>query len=127
MDIYREAILDHYKYPRNVGHLQKPDVVVEEGNVTCGDKIIMELKWTNKNGKRAIGDAAFQGEGCVVSQASASMLTESIKGKTVKHIMTMDLKDVTRMLGTTLTPSRVKCALLPLEVIQKGVRLLKNT
>ena len=127
MDIYRENILDHYKYPRNVGHLQNPDVVVEEGNVTCGDKIIMELKWTNKNGKRAIGDVAFQGEGGVVSQASASMLTETIKGKTAKQIMALDLKDITSMLGTTLTPSRVKCALLPLEVLQKGVLLLKNT
>lgn len=127
MDIYRENILDHYKYPRNVGHLENPDIVVEEGNVTCGDTIVMELKCTNRNGRRVIGDVAFQGVGCVISRASASILTETIKGKTVKQIMALNLNDVTRMLGTTLTPSRVKCALLSLEVLQKGVLLLKNT
>lgn len=128
MDLYRELILDHYKHPRNFGHLENPDVIVEEGNVTCGDRIIMEIKCKDKHlTSKVIESVSFNGEGCAVSQASASMLTDSIKGKTSKYIMDLDLKYITRMLGTTLTPSRVKCALLPLEVLQKGILLLKNT
>lgn len=116
MDIYRENILDHYKHPRNFGHLDNPDVTQEEGNVTCGDRIVMEVKLDN--GK--VKEIAFSGEGCAISQASASMLTEMVKGKTKEEVMKLTLGDITTMLGTTLTPSRVKCATLPLEVLQKA-------
>lgn len=115
MDLYREQILDHYKHPRNFGHLKKPDVTQEEGNITCGDKIIMEI---NMN-KDKIKQIAFSGEGCAISQASASMLTEKVKGMRVNNIMSISLNDITDMLGTTLTPSRVKCATLSLEVLHK--------
>lgn len=118
MDIYRENILDHYKHPRNFGHLGNPDVVMEEGNVTCGDKIIMEIKMN----KDKIKEIAFSGEGCAISQASASMLTEKVKGMSIKKIMKLTLVDITAMLGTTLTPSRTRCATLSLEVLQKAVR-----
>ena len=117
MDIYREAILDHYKHPRNFGHLKHPDVTQEEGNITCGDKIIMEIKMN----KDKIKEIAFSGEGCAISQASASMLTEKVQGMRVKDIMTLSLDNITDMLGTTLTPSRVRCATLSLEVLQAAV------
>lgn len=122
MDIYREVILDHYKHPRNFGHLTKPDAKVEEGNVTCGDRIIMEINVSH--GK--ITDIRFSGEGCAVSQASASMLTEKVKGMKLATVMKLTAKDILTMLGTTLTPSRTKCAMLPLEVLTKAVVSLKH-
>ncbi len=116
MDLYREIILDHYKHPRNFGHLDKPDVVMEEGNVTCGDRIVMEIEY-----KGTIEDIRFNGEGCAISQASASMLTEKVKGMNKKQMRKLSRIDIEEMLGTTLTPSRVKCATLPLEVLQKAM------
>lgn len=125
MDIYREIILDHYKNPRNFGHLENPDAMIEEGNVTCGDRICMELKI--ENGKlKVIQDIRFSGEGCAISKASASMLTEAVKGKSLSSVMKLQSKDITEMLGTELTPSRMKCALLALEVLQKAVLSLKK-
>lgn len=121
MDLYRDLILDHYKHPRNFGHLEKPDVVTEEGNVTCGDRIIMELRITNNESRITIKDIRFSGEGCAISQASASMLTEKVKGMGAAHVRKLSRKDIEDMLGTTLTPSRVKCATLPLEVLQKAI------
>ena len=88
MDIYREIILDHYKNPRNFGHLTKPDAKVEEGNVTCGDRIIIEI--AVKNG--TLEDIRFSGEGCAISQASASMLTEKVKGMKLSGIKKLDAK-----------------------------------
>jgi nitrogen fixation NifU-like protein len=121
MDIYREIILDHYKHPRNFGHLPKPDVKIEEGNVTCGDRIIMEIQV--KEGK--IEDIRFSGEGCAISQAGASMLTEKVKGMEVTAVVKLDANYVLSLLGTTLSPSRTKCALLSLEVLQKAVSQIR--
>jgi nitrogen fixation NifU-like protein len=118
MDIYREAILDHYKHPHNFGHLDKPDMVVEEGNVTCGDRIVMEI---NVGNDKTIADVRFSGEGCAISQASASMLTLKIKGMKLKDAMKLKISDIIEMLGTTLTPSRTKCATLSLEVLHKAI------
>lgn len=117
MDIYREVILDHYKHPRNFGHLDKPDAKIEEGNVTCGDRIIMEINV----GNNAISDIRFSGEGCAISQASASMLTEKVKGMKREDVLKLNTDDIVEMLGTPLTPSRTKCAVLPLEVLTKAI------
>ena len=126
MDIYREIILDHYKHPRNFGHLINPDARVEEGNVTCGDRIVMEIKVKRiPNRQFRISDIRFSGEGCAISQASASMLTAKVKGMRLTGIMKLTLADITKMLGTMLTPSRTKCATLPLEVLHKALSLLK--
>ena len=127
MDLYRELILDHYKHPRNFGHLEKPDVVMEEGNVTCGDRIVMEIKSAARRRGRSsqkskvIEAIRFNGEGCAISQASASMLTENVKGMKLVQIKKMTVKDIETMLGATLTPSRVRCATLPLEVLHKAI------
>ncbi len=125
MDIYREIILDHYKNPRNFGHLDHPDATIEEGNVTCGDRIVMELKVKSEKLK-VIEDIRFSGEGCAISQASASMLTERVKGMPVSDAMKITPEEIIDMLGTTLTPSRMKCALLSLEVLQKLIVSLKK-
>ncbi len=120
MDIYRQIILDHYKHPRNFGHLKKPDAKIEEGNVTCGDRIVMEIQVSDKK----IQDVRFSGEGCAISQASASMLTEKVKGMKMTDVNKLSADDIIKMLGTTLTPSRTKCATLPLEVLTKAVWMI---
>jgi nitrogen fixation protein NifU and related proteins len=123
MDIYREIILDHYKHPRNFGHLEAPDAKIEENNVTCGDRIVMEIQ---VNKKKEIEAIRFSGEGCAISQASASMLTEKVAGKKIDMVMQLSSEDILKMVGTTLTASRVKCATLSLEVLQKAVLGLKK-
>ncbi len=122
MDIYRQIILDHYKHPRNFGHLDNPDAKTEEGNVTCGDRIVMEISATGG----VVSDIRFSGEGCAISLAAASMLTEKVKGMKIADVMKLTGKDIVNLLGTTLTPSRTKCAILPLEVLQKAVVSLKR-
>src|SRR3989344_7737816 len=121
MDLYRDLILDHYKHPHNFGHLEKPDVVMEEGNVTCGDRIVIDLLITHHPSRITIRDIRFSGEGCAISQASASMLTEKVKGMSAARVQKFSRKDIEDMLGTTLTPSRVKCAMLSLDILQKAV------
>ncbi len=123
MDLYREQILDHYKHPRNFGHLEGAHVMSEEINVSCGDKIAIEIQLSDD--KERIADIRFSGEGCAINQASASMLTEEVKGMTIPQVMKLDLPYIEKLLGTTLTPSRVKCALLPLEAIQKAVQSVR--
>lgn len=116
MDIYRELILDHYKHPRNFGHLDHVDATAQAYNATCGDKMRIEIKF-----KSVIEDIRFSGEGCAISQASASMLTEKVKGMSTTQVQKISLKDIQDMLGVTLTPSRVKCAILSLEVLHKAI------
>ncbi len=126
MDLYREQILDHYKHPRNFGHLEGADVKSEEINMSCGDRIVIELKLTpNGESPQKIIDIRFSGEGCAINQASASMLTEKVTGMETSEVMKLDLSFVESLLGTTLTPSRVKCAILPLEAIQKAIQSVR--
>ena len=120
MDLYRDTILDHYKHPRNFGHLAGSDVRSEEINVSCGDRVAIEILMSAD--KKKIAGIRFSGEGCAINQAAASMLTEKVKSMSKTTVMKLTLKDVEQLLGTTLTPSRVKCALLPLEVIQKALQ-----
>ncbi len=122
MDIYREIILDHYKHPRNFGHLDEYDVKIDDKNVACGDAISMELRIVQDR----VIDIRFSGQGCVISQASASLLTEHVMGWSVSDIMSLSKDDVLVLLGIDLTPSRVKCAMLPLEVLQKAVVVYAN-
>jgi len=119
MDIYRQQILDHYKHPQNFGHLSNADVSITLFNSACGDKIIMELKFGND--KKTIKNIGFLGEGCAVSQASASLLTEHVRGMVKEKVMKLTVNNIGDLLHTTLTPSRVKCALLPLEALQKCI------
>jgi len=117
MDMYREIILDHYKHPRNAGHLPHATAAAHAYNATCGDKITMEIKIDNNK----ISDIRFSGTGCAISQASASMLTEKVKGMKITDVKNLKTDDIMNMLETTLTPSRVKCATLPLEVLTKAL------
>lgn len=117
MDIYREHILDHYRHPRNQGTLDDADISCELDNPVCGDVVRLDIRL--EDGR--VCQARFSGRGCVISMASASMLTEEILGKTVEELETLGEDDVFRMLGITLGPVRAKCGLLPLQVLHEGL------
>jgi nitrogen fixation protein NifU and related proteins len=117
LDLYREIILDHYKHPRNFGSLDNPDSQFEAQNASCGDKIRMEIIINVKSDRKIIKDVRFSGVGCAISIASASMLTEKVKGMEISEIKKITADEIQDWLGTKLTPSRIKCATLPLEVL----------
>jgi nitrogen fixation protein NifU and related proteins len=123
MDLYRDIILDHYKNPHNFGHLDHSDANASGTNASCGDQIEIEVIFKKNKTEKMITDIKFSGIGCAISQASASMLTDLVKGKTITQIKKIKETDIEKMLGTTLTPSRVKCATLPLEVINQIIKL----
>lgn len=125
MDLYRQQILDHYKNPRNFGKLDKPDASYETGNPLCGDRIGMAIKVTKlKTVNCKLETVKFWGEGCAISMASASMLTEKTKGKSLEEIKKLRYEDIKKLLGIELSPARIKCAMLPLEVLQRTIGLL---
>lgn len=114
--IYRDIILDHYRDPRNKGHLDHPDKIGDVTNTTCGDKLTLELKLDDA-GK--VASVAFNGQGCAVSQASASLVTEEMKGKSLDDIQKLNHDDVFRLLGGPVSAGRVNCALLVLKAVEK--------
>ena len=116
-DIYKDIILDYYRNPRNFGDLPNPDVRAKDSNPLCGDIIEMQLKIND--GK--IEDVRFKGKGCAISQASASMLTETVIGKTLDEVKSMSKTDVLNLLGIDPGPTRIKCALLGLKVVKLAV------
>lgn len=124
MDVYRDTILDHYHNPRNFGFLPKPTSFHEEENTSCGDRIRIDIEIVEKNGNTILSDIRFSGEGCAISQAASSMLSEFVKGKPIRKILSEHGTLMIRLLQTPLTPSRMKCATLPLEVLQKAI--MKN-
>ncbi|MEO9364947.1 MULTISPECIES: Fe-S cluster assembly sulfur transfer protein SufU [Candidatus Nitrosocaldus] len=117
-DIYREIILDYYRNPRNYGRLERPDVVVRDSNPLCGDEVEMHIRF--EDGK--IKDIRFNGKGCAISQASASMLTEMVMGKSLEEVKALGKQDILEALGLpNLGPARIKCALLSLKVFKLGI------
>jgi nitrogen fixation NifU-like protein len=116
-DFYKEYILDHYRNPRNFGHLDHPTAKAEDLNPLCGDKIAMELS-VGADGK--IDDVRFSGKGCAISQASASMLTESLKGKTLEEVAQLSHDIVLENVGIGISPTRMKCAMLGLKVAKSA-------
>jgi len=113
-DLYRDYILDHYKNPRNYGELPGATHRYHDTNPLCGDEITMFLL---VDGDR-VQDVRFTGRGCAISQASASMLTEEVKGKTLEELRALDRDHVLGNLGITISPARVKCALLGLKTLK---------
>ena len=117
-DIYREIILDHYRNPRNKGKLLDADVSIHDSNPLCGDEIDLHLK---VDGDKVM-DIKFEGRGCAISQASASMLTEMIMGKPLTSVKDLNKDDILENIGlTNLGPARIKCALLSLKVLKLGM------
>lgn len=115
--LYREEILEHYKYPRNRGALENPDITFRDTNPLCGDECQMDLRI--QEGK--IKEVRFQAKGCAISQAATSMLSEKIEGAPLEEIKKMGKEEILGMLGIELGPVRLKCALLCLKVLKAGV------
>jgi nitrogen fixation NifU-like protein len=114
---YREQIMDHYKYPRYRGHLDAPTAAHEELNPLCGDMIRIEIATADDT----LADARFDGHGCAVSQASASMLLEEVVGKPLAEVATFGREELFELIGVPLSPARMKCALLPLDVLRAAL------
>lgn len=115
-DVYRDYILDHFKNPRNHGQLERPDISYSDSNPICGDEIRIDMKL--EDGR--VSDIRFSGRGCAISTASASILTETIKGLSLDEVKKLGRKEMLEMLGIPLTPVRVKCALLALKAVKAG-------
>ncbi len=115
-DFYKEYILDHYRNPRNFGHLEHPDVTFEDRNPLCGDQIRMELLVRDGT----VEDLRFSGKGCAISQASASMLTESIRGQKLEDVARLSKEAVLENVGIGISPTRMKCATLGLKVLKSA-------
>ena len=116
-DLYRDEILEHYRNPHNFGTLSEPDVTLEGSNPLCGDRMTLSLKFAG--GK--VSDVAFTGRGCAISQASASMLTDEIKGRPISEVDALTNQDVLDNLGIEISPARLKCALLSIDTLHKAL------
>ena len=138
--LYREAILDIFRNPKNRGEIQKPDLEARLMNSLCGDEIQIQLKLkttanrlqtTAKKKERktvvrspnaVVESAAFTGNGCAISQASASLLASHIEGRQLSEVKKLEASDVLKLIGITPSPARLKCALLGLEVLKEAIR-----
>lgn len=120
-DLYKEEILEHYWEPHNHGVLENPDATAEELNILCGDKIRMDFAIA----KEKIIDVRFQGEGCAISKAAASMLTDMLKGNGLRQAQAITEKDIFNLLKIPISPARTKCALLGFEVMRKALNVPK--
>jgi nitrogen fixation NifU-like protein len=117
-DIYQEHVLDHHEDPYHRGALKHPTHAHEDDNPLCGDIVHVDLRITPE-GK--VQEAWFEGEGCVISQASASMLMEKIEGKSVEEVKKFGAQEMLKLFGPRLTPNRQKCCLLPWRVVQTAL------
>jgi len=132
--LYRRVIMDHYKNPRNKGQLKDGSLTIDMNNPTCGDRIHLTLKVEDGQ----VMDAKFEGEGCSISMASASMMTQAIKGKDVETALklsktfsdmiqgkefdeSLDLGDIEALQGVSKFPARIKCATLAWKAMEKGI------
>ena len=118
-DMYQERILDHYRRPRNFGRLESVDLTGSESNPLCGDHITLELHLDAA--REAVEEVRFSGDGCAISMASASMLTQRIQGKPLTEVAQIRRSDLEAMLGIPLSPVRVKCALTPLKALAEAL------
>lgn len=135
-NLYRQVIMDHYKNPRNKGILDDGSLVVDMNNPTCGDRIRLTMKVEDEK----VTKAKFEGEGCSISMASASMMTQAIIGQDINdaiklsHIFSamvqgkdyndddMDLGDIEALQGVSKFPARIKCATLAWQAMEKGLK-----
>lgn len=117
MNVYHAQLLDHYRNPRNRGTLEQPTFTVQENNPLCGDQITMCGTVTDSK----LTQVAFIGYGCVISQATASLLTEHVLQKSIGAIVALTAQDITNLIGMDLGPTRLKCALLPLQALLRGL------
>ncbi len=123
-DMYRQQILDHYRNPRNYGELAEPTFTHVGENTSCGDEITVDVALDEAG--ETVEDVAFRGEGCAISQAAASLLTDEVRGMTLEELYALDRDDVLELLGVEVTPMRIKCAVLAEKVLQDGAKLYEG-
>jgi nitrogen fixation NifU-like protein len=117
-DLYRAEILEHYRHPHNFGTLDAPDVVQEGSNPLCGDRLTLMLG-IDEEGR--VDEVAFTGRGCAISQASASMLTDRVRGLPLAEVAKLGRQDVLDELGIEISPARLKCALLSVDTLRRAL------
>jgi nitrogen fixation NifU-like protein len=117
MDIYAQNIIDHYKHPRNFGVLAPADFKQQELNATCGDDITVFLRFAG-NKLKAL---TFTGQGCAISQAGISILSEELIGRTKKQILAYNFEDIKNIFGVEISARRYNCAMLGLRAVQKAI------
>lgn len=117
-DLYREQIIDRYKNPRMKGTLEPSDFSFQDDNPLCGDQIRIDIRVDQNH---VITEAAFDGHGCAISQASADLLTEFVIGRSLDEVKGLGKDELLELLGIELGPVRLKCALLSLKVLKAGV------
>jgi nitrogen fixation protein NifU and related proteins len=118
-NLYRDFILEHYRNPHNQGVLDPHDLHFADSNPTCGDEMSITIQLDDA--KQRVADVAFSGRGCAISQASASILTDELRGLSLAELEAIDPKEVVENLGVPIGPARLKCALLVYKVVQGAV------
>ena len=118
-NLYRDFILEHYRNPHNRGVLEPHDLQFADSNPTCGDELSMTI--TLDDSKERVADVAHDGRGCAISQASASILTDELRGMSLDEVRALDPREVVENLGVPIGPARLKCALLSYKVLQGAV------
>ena len=116
--LYSDILLDHFRHPRNYGSLDAPDVSNEQFNPLCGDRIRLELKFEQSR----VNETRFKGDGCAISTAAASLLTELILGKDIEELTNLPDAQLISALESNIQPARLQCALLPLLALREGLR-----
>lgn len=116
-ELYQHIIMDHYRHPRNRGRLAAPAFITEMLNPSCGDAVSLQAQVRDN----IIIALMFEGKGCVISQAAASLLTEYACNKALVELLAMTKDDMLKLVGMQLGPLRLRCALLPLEALQQGI------
>ena len=115
--LYSDILLDHFRHPRNYGDLAAPDISYENFNPLCGDRIRLEIKLTNN----VVAAARFKGDGCAISTAAASLLTELIIGAEIRQLTSISDDQLVAALQSDIKPARRQCALLSLEALRAGL------
>jgi nitrogen fixation protein NifU and related proteins len=123
--IYQEVILDHYKHPHHRGLREPFGAQVHHVNPTCGDEVTLRVALSDDG--ETVTDISYDGQGCSISQAATSMLSEIVVGKTVEDAAAIESEDVTGLIGIPLSPVRLKCALLGLGVLKVALHRHSNT
>lgn len=122
--LYQAQILDHYRHPRNKGVLADASVSARDSNPLCGDEVAFYLRL---DGGGSVAEARFDGHGCAISMASASMVSTMLAGRTLEQLESIDRDVILEALGVPITGARLKCALLPLDVLRLVVDRAKAT